>query len=80
MVRGLPLLAAMEVYKRETEEIINRFLERRIGYHECVAALNAALAGLIPKMTPEELETVKLQMAANHVIVTDEMARRRRKR
>jgi hypothetical protein len=69
----------MEVYKRESEEIIRRFLERRIGFHECMAALDAALAGLIPKMTPEELESVKVQMAANHAIVKDEMERRRRK-
>ena len=68
----------MEVYKRETEEIINRFLERQIGYHECIAALDAALTGLMPKMTPEELEAVKVQMAANHAIVMEEMERRRR--
>lgn len=69
----------MEVYKRETEEIMNRFLERRIGYHECSAALDAALTGLIPKMTPEELEAVKVQMADNQAIVMEEMERRRRK-
>jgi hypothetical protein len=69
----------MEVYKRETEEIIKRFLDRRIGFHECMIALDAAVAGLIPKMTPEELEAVKVQMAANHAIVMEEMERRRRR-
>jgi hypothetical protein len=69
----------MEVYKRETEEIINRFLERRIGFHDCMIALDAALAGLMPRVTPEELEAVKIQMAANQAIVMEEMARRRRR-
>ena len=70
----------MEVYKRESEETIKRFLERRIGFHECIAALDAALAGLIPTLTPEELEAVKVQMEASRAIVMDEMARRGRRR
>jgi len=36
----------MEVYDRETHEIIRRFLARRIGFPECIAALDAALAVL----------------------------------
>jgi hypothetical protein len=69
----------MEVYTRETEEIIKRFLDGRIGFHECIAALDAALAGVVPRLAREELEAVKVQMEANHAIVTDEMARRRRR-
>jgi hypothetical protein len=36
----------MEVYERETDEVIQRFLARRISFPECIAALEAALAGL----------------------------------
>jgi hypothetical protein len=34
----------MEVYKRETQEVIKRFLARRLSFPECIAALDAALA------------------------------------
>lgn len=35
--------------------MIRRFLARRITFSECIAALDAALAGLIPGLTGEEL-------------------------
>jgi hypothetical protein len=38
----------MEVYKHQTEEIIRRFLKGRISFPECIAALDAALAGFMP--------------------------------
>jgi hypothetical protein len=46
----------MEVYERETEEVIRRFLDRRTGFPECIAALDAALAGLIPILTGEQVK------------------------
>jgi hypothetical protein len=33
----------MEVYERETQEVLKRFLERRLSFAECIAALDAAL-------------------------------------
>jgi hypothetical protein len=66
----------MEVYERETQEVIKRFLECRLSYPECIAALDAALAGLIPTLTGEQLDHVRAVMSANHEIVMKEMERR----
>ena len=66
----------MEVYKRETQEVVRRFLLRRVGFSECVAALDAALAGLLPKLTPEQFDEVRAVMLSNNDRVMDEMARR----
>jgi len=66
----------MEVYERETEEIIKRFLDRRINLPECIAALDAALAGLIPHLTGEQLIRLRVVMLANNEIVMNEMERR----
>jgi hypothetical protein len=38
----------MEVFENETREVINRFLGHRLSFPECMAALDSALAGLIP--------------------------------
>ena len=65
----------MEVYKRETEEIIRRFLKRQLSFPDCVAALDAALAGLLP-LEPSQYDEVRAVMLANNDIVMDEMARR----
>ena len=45
----------MEVYERETAEIIKRFLARRLTFPKCIAALDAALAGLIPELTGDRI-------------------------
>jgi hypothetical protein len=37
----------MEVYNTETREILNRYAGRRLTYPQCIAALNAALPGII---------------------------------
>jgi hypothetical protein len=68
----------MEVYERETEEVIRRFLARRISFPECIAALDAALAGLIPTLTGEQLPRLRVVMLANNEIVMKEMERRGR--
>jgi hypothetical protein len=66
----------MEVYERETQEVIRRFLDRRISFAECIAALDAALAGLIPTLTGEQIPRLRIVMLANNEIVMKEMARR----
>jgi hypothetical protein len=66
----------MEVYERETQEIIKRFLARRISFPECIAALDAALSGLIPRLTGEELLRLRIVTLANNEIVMKEMERR----
>jgi hypothetical protein len=68
----------MEVYERETAEVIRRFLARRISFPECIAALDAALASLIPHLTGEQIPRLRMVMLANNEIVMNEMARRGR--
>jgi hypothetical protein len=44
----------MEVYERETQEIVGRFLQHRISFLECIAALDAALADLLTRLTGDQ--------------------------
>jgi hypothetical protein len=66
----------MEVYKSETKEVLSRFLGRRLSFPACIAALDAALAGLLPRVRPEELPTLRELMLANNAVVMKEMERR----
>ena len=66
----------MEVYKSETKEVLSRFLGRRLSFPDCIAALDAALAGLLPRLRPEELPALRELMLANNAIVMKEMERR----
>jgi hypothetical protein len=45
------------VYKRETREVIRRFLLNGCSFPRCVSALNAALACLLPRLQPRQLDT-----------------------
>lgn len=65
----------MEVYKNETREILNRFLDFQLKLPECIAALDAALSRLIPRLHPDELDALRAQMSANHEIVITEVER-----
>lgn len=66
----------MEIYERETRAIIERFLRRGISFPECIAALDAALAELIPRLTSGDLVPLRALMLANNEIVMKEMERR----
>jgi hypothetical protein len=46
----------VEVYKSETSKIIDRFLHHRPKLANCIDALDAALARLIPRLTFEQKE------------------------
>jgi hypothetical protein len=69
-------LHQIEVYERETRQIISRFLSSGISLPECVAALDAALAGLVPDLTPEQLLHIQALLMANSKVVMEEMERR----
>jgi hypothetical protein len=56
--------------------VIRRFLARRISFPECIAALDAALAGLIPHLTGKQIPWLRVVMLANNEIVMKEMERR----
>lgn len=66
----------MEVYKSETKEVLSRFLSRRLSFPACIAALDAALAGLLPRLRANELPALRELMLANNAIVMKEMERR----
>jgi hypothetical protein len=66
----------MEAYKSETREIINRFLGHSLSFPDCIAALDAALANFIPRLTGEHIIPLRALMLANNDIVMEEMQRR----
>jgi len=66
----------MEVYKSETREVLDRFLGHRLTFPACIAALDAALAGLLPRLRPDELPALRELMLANNDVVMKEMERR----
>jgi hypothetical protein len=67
----------MQLLERETQEVIKRFLDGRLSCPECIAALDAALAGLIPTLTADQLPRLRIVVLANNEIVMKEMERRR---
>src|SRR5580698_8298153 len=66
----------MEVYKSETKEVLSRFLGHRLSFPACIASLDAALAGLLPRLRADELPALRELMMANNAIVMQEMERR----
>lgn len=70
------LRGVVEVYKGETREVLRRFMLRELSFPECICALDAALAGLVPRMKPDQLDEVRSVMLANNATVMDEMAHR----
>jgi hypothetical protein len=70
----------MEVYKSETREVLGRFLSHRLTFPACIAALDAALAGLLPRLRAEELPALRELVLANNEVVMKEMERRGRKK
>ncbi len=67
---------AMEVYKSETREILKRFLSNRLSFPHCIAALDAALAGLIPNLSSDQIEPLRAILLDNNATVMKEMERR----
>ena len=67
---------AMEAYEATTRDVIARFLDHKLGFADCIAALDAALADLIPRLTTEQLSHLRAVMLANNEIVMKEMERR----
>jgi CRP/FNR family transcriptional regulator, cyclic AMP receptor protein len=67
---------SVEVYKSETREVIRRFRAGRLSFHDCVAALDAALADLTPRLTGEQIAPLRALMMENNDMVMKEMERR----
>jgi hypothetical protein len=59
-------VSAMAVYKRDTRWIVNRFRGHRVGFADCIASLDAALARFTPELRPEELPALRGLLFANN--------------
>jgi len=66
----------MEVYPSETREVIKRFLAGPLSFPDCISSLNATLAGLVPKLTSEQVEPLRALTVANNETVMKGMERR----
>ena len=66
---------ALEVYKRETQEVVRSFLSHELSFPDCIAALHSALARLLPTLEREQFDEVRVVLLANNDAVMDEMAR-----
>ena len=70
----------MEVYKNETQEVLDRFLDHRLNIPDGIEALDAALARLILRMKVEQLPELRVVILANNARLMKEMERRVRVR
>jgi hypothetical protein len=68
-------LNALEVYKRESEEILKRFRAKRLTLSECVACLISALDSVDPAARTAQRESLRTWVASNNEEVTKELAR-----
>jgi CRP/FNR family transcriptional regulator, cyclic AMP receptor protein len=66
----------MDTYRRETQLILKRFLNRRLGFPDCVAALDAALADLIQRISGQQIAPLRALILTNNEVVMKEMERR----
>lgn len=66
------------MYKSETREVVRRFLLHQRSFPKCIAALDATLAGVLPRLKPEQLDEVRAVLLANNEMVMAEMAKRAR--
>jgi hypothetical protein len=74
----LILQSKVEVYKRETREIVRRFLRSQTAFADCITRLDAALVRFIPRMKQEQLDELRAVMLANNEAVMNEMGHRGR--
>lgn len=74
----------MELYRRETHEIVGRFLSHQLSFPGCILALHLELHSVLDRVLPtlptlkreQRICDVRAVMLATNGIVMDEMARR----
>jgi hypothetical protein len=67
----------MQVYKSETREILRRYQAGQISRHHCIAALDAAAAGLVPYLKADDFPEAAGLISANTATLAEETKRRR---
>ena len=65
----------VEVDRRETRKIIDRFLDQRLTFFECRSALDSALIDLTLRTPQEQLAALSELISENSKIVSREMER-----
>ena len=70
----------MKVYQRQTRAVIKRFLGFRLSFPQCIAALDAALAELLPRLTGDQITALRALALANNETVMTEMEKRTEQR
>jgi hypothetical protein len=60
----------VEIYKRETSDVVRRFRENRISHAECVASLDAALERVVHRMEPGDLPEVRFEILKNQGLIS----------
>ncbi len=71
-----PQVPSLDDYRSRTRKIIDLFLAHKLSFADCIAALDAALADLIPSLTGTELPALRALLLNNNEIVMKEMERR----
>jgi len=63
-------------YQARTEEILQRYLDGRIGRSQCSRELFVAFTALLPKLTAENIHFARELARANHAAMMHEARRR----
>jgi hypothetical protein len=66
----------VETYRHQAGDIIRRFHQRGLSFSDCISALDAAFARLMPELTGDQIVPLRSLMLANNEIVMKEMERR----
>ena len=66
----------MEVYERETDEVVKLFLAGKLSLTACIDAFDSALEDLIPRLKVEDATRLRIVMLSNNEVVMNEMERR----
>jgi DNA repair protein RadC len=66
----------MQIFRRETRGIVNRFLLHQLSFPHCVESLAAAHTRLLPRLAQGNIEELRVLMLSNNDRVMAEMTRR----
>src|SRR5258706_3726230 len=66
----------MGAYESATRRIVNRFIRHELSFPDCLAALDAALAELKPRLTDAQLPVLRALMLTTNARVMNELEAR----
>ena len=66
----------MEIYRRESRKVIDRFVDHRLTFFECRAALDAVLVDLTRRAPQNQLAALSELISENGEIIRNEMEMR----